>query len=66
MQRTRPRAGLMTVTMSVKKRTSPQEWIHDYFSPVLTVYANEVKTRKILFKIFALSQTLYQSLAKGS
>jgi len=31
----------MTVTMSVKKRTSPQEWIHDYFSPVLTVYANE-------------------------
>ena len=32
----------MTVTMSVKKRTSPQEWIHDYFSPVLTVYANEV------------------------
>jgi len=31
----------MTVTMSIKKRTSPQDWIHDYFSPVLTVYANE-------------------------
>jgi len=27
--------------MSVKKRTSPQEWIHDYFGPVLTVYASE-------------------------
>ena len=27
--------------MSVKKRTSPQEWIHDYFGPILTVYASD-------------------------
>ena len=32
----------MTVTMSSnKKRTSPQDWIHDYFGPILTVYASE-------------------------
>ena len=32
----------MTVTMSTaKKRTSPQDWIHDYYGPVLTVYASD-------------------------
>ena len=32
----------MTVTMSsAKKRTSPQDWIHDYYGPVLTVYASD-------------------------
>lgn len=38
-------AGLrMTVTMAVtavKKRTSPQDWIQDYYSPVLTVLTHE-------------------------
>ena len=27
--------------MSVKKRTAPGDWIHDYYGPVLTVYASE-------------------------
>ena len=32
----------MTVNMSsTKKRTSPQDWIHDYFGPILTVYASD-------------------------
>ena len=45
----------MTVTMSVKKRTSPQEWIHDYYSPVLTVYANEVfKVLKMMMETQAI------------
>ena len=26
---------------STKKRTSPQDWIHDYFGPILTVYASD-------------------------
>ena len=32
----------MTVTMSAaKKRTSPQDWIHDYYGPILTVCASD-------------------------
>jgi len=33
----------MTVTMAgaVKKRTAPQEWIQDYYSPLLTVLAHD-------------------------
>ena len=34
--------SLMTVTMSAaKKRTSPQDWIHDYYGPILTVCASD-------------------------
>jgi len=31
----------MTVTMAGKKRTSPQEWVQDYFSPVLSVLTSQ-------------------------
>jgi hypothetical protein len=33
----------MTVTMAgaMKKRTAPQEWIQDYYSPLLTVLAHD-------------------------
>ena len=29
------------MSAAVKKRTSPQDWIHDYYGPVLTVLASE-------------------------
>ena len=38
------------MSAAVKKRTSPQDWIHDYYGPVLTVLASE--DAEVAFTIF--------------
>ena len=38
------------MSAAVKKRTAPQDWIHDYYGPVLTVLASEdAEVASVLF-----------------
>ena len=63
-ERRRPRnllVPLLSFRMSaaVKKRTSPQDWIHDYYGPVLTVLASEDAEVAFTRNIFKVNHQIF-------